>query len=95
MARVSQSPLACRDLDTIWEYIASDNPVAADDFIDRIAEKCECYAHQPEMGELRSDLLPGIRQFVVGTYIIFYRTVDEGIELIRVLHGARDVDRLL
>ena len=95
MAQVLQSPAARRDLDAIWDYVARDNPQAADDLIDHIALKCDAYAHQPMMGELRSDLLPGIRQFPIGTYVAFYRAMTDGIELVRVLHGARDVDSLL
>ena len=95
MPTISQSPAARRDLDDIWDYIAADTPTAADDFIDQVVAKCRQYARQPEMGELRSDLFPGVRQFPVGRYIVFYRAQTNGIELIRVLHGARDVDRLL
>jgi len=35
-----------------------------------------------------------VRRFTLGNYLLFYRHVDDTIELIRVLHGARDIDRL-
>ena len=40
----------------------------------------------------RSDIVPGVRSFPVGNYLIFYRETGQGIEIIRVLHGARNLD---
>jgi toxin ParE1/3/4 len=36
-----------------------------------------------------------LRSFPVGNYVIFYREVSEGIEIIRVLHGARDIEGII
>jgi toxin ParE1/3/4 len=41
----------------------------------------------------RPDLLPGLRFFPVGNYLILYRESTEGVDLIRILHGARDYGR--
>ena len=57
--KVFYSGLARRDLDGIWDYIAQDNPDAADDFIDRLTARCESYARQPQLGESRDNILPG------------------------------------
>jgi toxin ParE1/3/4 len=46
------------------------------------------------MGRIRSDLLPNLRSFPVGNYVIFYFPADDGIEVIRILHGARDIQQL-
>jgi toxin ParE1/3/4 len=46
------------------------------------------------MGEAVDNLAPGVRRHSLGDYLLFYRLCGEGIELIRVLHGARDVDHL-
>ncbi len=43
--------------------------------------------NRPELGE-------GIRSFPSGNYVIFYRTVEGGIEIMRVLHGARDIEKI-
>jgi toxin ParE1/3/4 len=48
----------------------------------------------PEIGKRRFDLAPGLRSLAVGNYVIFYRPVSEGIQIIRVLHGARDIPSL-
>jgi toxin ParE1/3/4 len=47
------------------------------------------------MGTPRDTLAPGLRSFPVGSYLVFYRVVPEGIEVARILHGARDLKELL
>ena len=46
------------------------------------------------MGRSRSELLPGLRSFTFSGYIIFYRLIAEGIEIVRVIKGSRDVEAL-
>ncbi len=46
------------------------------------------------MGRKREELAPLLRSFPVGNYVIFYRPASGGIQIIRVLHGARDVSKL-
>jgi len=94
MPNVFRAPLAERDLEDIWRYIANDSLSAADHLIDRIEEKCQLRATNPEMGQPRPELAPGLRSFSVGNYVVFYRPIEGGIEVARVVHGARDVDAL-
>lgn len=93
MPIVETSTQATEDLVGIWAYIADDNPVAANRTLDKISDHCLSYAHQPELGEQRRELGRGIRCFSVGLYVVYYRAIADGIEIVRVLHGARDVDR--
>ena len=51
-------------------------------------------ADSPMIGRTREELAPGLRSFPVGNHVIFYRSVKNGIEVIRVLHGARDIEFL-
>jgi toxin ParE1/3/4 len=51
-------------------------------------------AEQPEMGRVRDELLQGLRSFPVARYVIFYLTVPNGIDIVRVLHGSRDVNAI-
>ena len=95
MARVIRSPLAEEDYREIWRYIAQDNPDAADRLLRRIDEKLLLYAEYPRMGTSRENWSAGMRSFCVGKYVVFYRIVGEGIELVRVLHGMRDLKALL
>ena len=46
------------------------------------------------MGRVRDELEPGMRSFPFGRYVIFYMPIDEGIDVVRVLHGARDIDAI-
>ncbi len=92
MATVTKRPLAEADLDEIWWYIAQDNPDAADRMLDRIEERCTAVAAFPMMGANREELLPSLRSFTVGKYVVFYFPQDDGIEVVRVLSGMRDID---
>ena len=80
------------DLDEIWLFIAEDNIEAADKFHDLLLSKLITLAEQPLIGRLRDELRPNVRGFPVGSYVIFYRDTPEHIEIIRVLHGARDIE---
>jgi len=57
--------------------------------------KCQLLSQHPESGRDRSDLRPGLRGLPVGNDIIFYRPNDYGIDVIRILHGARDIKALM
>lgn len=94
MGTVRRSPLAADDLLQLWVYVARDDLDAADRLLDRIDEVCARLADRPELGRSREELAPGLRSFPVARYVLFYRSLGEGIELARVLHGARDLDLL-
>lgn len=51
-------------------------------------------ATQPRMGRAREELAAGVRSFAFGRYVVFFTPLPDGIDLVRVLHGARDVDDL-
>ena|SRR5450631_890579 len=95
LARVTKTVRAELDLDEIWLYIAADSPAAADTLLDTIGARCHLRASQPLSGRLRLDLGMDLRSFIVKAYVIFYRPLPDGIEIIRVLHGARDVGTIL
>jgi len=46
------------------------------------------------MGRRRDELSPGLRSVVMGSYLIFYRPLEDGIRLMRVAHGSRDLPSL-
>lgn len=82
---------ARQDLVGIWRHIAADNPAAADGLLDRIDERCARLVESPRLGPPRDDIRPGLRYVVVGEYLILYRIIDEGILIVRVVHGRRDL----
>ena len=95
MPRVLRTPLARADLIEIWNYVADDSPSNADRLLDLINKQCGTLARFPKMGRARNELSPSLRSFPVGNYVIFYREVSKGIEIIRVLHGARDIEGII
>lgn len=92
MARATRRPLAEADIFEIWDYIADDSMEAADRWVDQLDEKFQLIATQPMMGRAREELLPGLRSFPSSRYVIFYTPKGDGIDVVRVLHGARDID---
>jgi len=92
MARVKQSGRARDDLREIWLFIAKDNAAAADRLIRHFNDIFKQLAEHPKMGRSRMSLAPDLRSHPVGSYVVFYRLIDRGIEIVRVLHGARDID---
>jgi len=92
---ISISDEAVSDLvDLLWTYIAEGSPERADRFVDQIHEKCTTLAETPMIGRERPELLPGMRSFPVGRYLIFYRIAEETLQVVRVLSGYRDLDAL-
>ena len=84
------SPLAERDLEAIWLYVAEDSsPTTADRLIDDIVDRFELLADQPAIGRLRREFGTGVRSFVAESYVIYYRG-DDDVLIARVLHGRRD-----
>ncbi|REJ66348.1 MAG: type II toxin-antitoxin system RelE/ParE family toxin [Planctomycetota bacterium] len=95
MPSVIYSPAAEEDLLEIAAFIARDKPEAARRWLRTIREKCSLIATQPELGESRSGFgVAGCRSFSVGNYVIFFRPVDDGVEISRVVHGHRDLRRI-
>jgi toxin ParE1/3/4 len=92
---VKTTPLAEADLDEIWLSIANDSVARADKFIDYLTERFVLLAQSPRSGRARSELARGLRSFVFRRYVVFYSLTDEGVLIERVLHGSRDVGRLL
>ena len=94
MTIVQRTAQADEDLIDIWVYIAQDNPDAADHLLDEFEKKFALLAGQPRVGAARSDIAPGLRHFPAGNYLILYRETDDGIEVVRVVHGARWLSNL-
>jgi len=95
MSQYRISGAARADLDEIWFVIAQDDPLAADRFVHRLISRFPLLASTPYMGPARKELAPELRSFPVRKYIIFYRPIEGGVEIVRVLHGARDLPPLL
>jgi toxin ParE1/3/4 len=92
---VYQTPQARLDLIDAALTIAEDNPSAADRFLDAITKTIGRLAKHPMIGRARPELAPDLRSFPHRQYVIFYRrSIPQGVEVVRVLHGARDIPPL-
>ena len=94
MARILRTARAEEDYREIWDFVARDDPTAADRLLRKFDEKLQLCVTNPGMGTLRERYAPGLRSIPVGNYVLFYRPAENGIELIRVLHGARNFNRI-
>jgi toxin ParE1/3/4 len=94
MTRFALAAQAEVDLVDIASYITQDSPKAASRFIERLERIFTMLAASPKLGRLREELAPNLRCFPVDQYLIFYFPAKGGIEVARVLHGARDLPNL-
>ena len=92
MPNIFRSSQAETDLVEIAFYIARDNPSADHHWLEDIEKKIELLAANPEIGSIRPELAERMRSLSAGNYVIYFRAVEDGIEVVRVLHGSRDVD---
>ncbi len=93
-------PLATRDLEEAVQFLDARSATASDRFLEDFFQATTLLAERPRLGPVRrrSGRLKGLRSWPLtksGPYVIFYLPIDDGIVVIRVLHGARDVDREL
>ena len=94
MPDIRRTAQAEEDLIDLWLYIAQDNPRAADRLLDEIEDKCSLLAANPQLGPARRDIAPDCRYFPVGRYLILYRLIPDGIEVVRVVQGSRRLEDL-
>jgi plasmid stabilization system protein ParE len=96
MSAYELSPDALDDLQLIQDFIAVDNAEAAEQLIDKFFETFEQLAAWPKSGHARADLTSkGVRFWPVGAYLVVYREYSKSIQIVAVLHGARDVPSVL
>lgn len=91
MPQVFFTRAAREDLVNIWTHIAADDAAAADRVLDRLDEAASHLARNPQMGPARDDIRPGLRYLVSGSYLLLYRIEPDGIEIVRAVHGRRDL----
>ncbi|WP_417691785.1 type II toxin-antitoxin system RelE/ParE family toxin [Roseibium sp.] len=95
MPRLVILPKARDDLREIGDYIARDNPGRALSFINEIEARLRQVAARPQSFPSRKDLHAGLRSARHGRYLIFFREVQNTVQIVRVLQGQRDLTRQL
>ena len=96
MSRAEWSRTASRELEEIHDFIGEErqSPSAAEKLVRAIHGKVELYATQPNIGTPRPDLGEGFRVFHHKPYLIVFRGITDGIEVLRVIDGRRDYQGL-
>ena len=100
MAKFILDPSVEEELWAIWEFIASDNPNAASNFVDAAYQTFRNLALNPLLGRSRpfkNSRLANIRSWKVSgfdNYLVFYRQIPAGVEVLHVYHGARNLEEL-
>ena len=95
MPRIVRSPRSREDVIEIGSFIARDNVDAALRLADGIDKTLRLLSEFPTLGQRREDLLAGLRSLPVGNYLVFYRPLEDGIEVVRILHGSRDLRKAI
>jgi toxin ParE1/3/4 len=101
LSRVVRRDSALRELADIIDYLAERSPSAAGRFVTAVEQACTLLSEMPLLGSpwlARRPELAGLRTWRPGrfkNYVVFYRPIADGIEVLHITHGARDLDRLL
>lgn len=95
MAHYRLTAKAEEDLLNIWQYIAEDNQQAATKLLNTLNENFVLLAENKYLGMARPDIMPDLRYFPVKNYLILYRHINNGVEIVRIVHGARNVHALV
>lgn len=99
MEKYQLTPEAVSDLFEIWNFISQDNPEAADRVEQAVFRACDLLADSPLAGHVRKDLTTApVRFWVVhpySKYLIVYDPGKKPLQIIRILHGARDLPSVL
>ncbi len=93
--RVFITPSAENDISEIGNWIAADNPKRAITFMLELKEACSVIGHAPKGSVVvQRYVTHEIRRKPYRDYLIFYRIKDGVVEVLRVIHGARDYSKL-
>ncbi|MEN9019704.1 MAG: type II toxin-antitoxin system RelE/ParE family toxin [Verrucomicrobiaceae bacterium] len=96
MAGFSLRPKAISDLESIWEYtVETCGEEQAERYVRLINECFRQITDNPGLGRSCDAIREGYRKRSVGRHVIYYRTTDECIEVVRILHDRMDIDRHL
>jgi len=93
------TPLAKDDIFDIWAHIAESSEAAADSVEQAIYDACAFLAEGPMRGHIRPDLTPRPLRFWTLTrypnYTVVYRPETTALQIVAVLHGKRNIPRVL
>jgi len=89
--RVRQS--VYEELEEIWQYSLSNWGIdQADQYIRDLTSRFEWLAKNPQAGKQRDDIKPGYYCFPQGSHLVFYRIIDDTLDILGVPHQSMDVE---
>jgi toxin ParE1/3/4 len=94
MTRLRISSRAKSDLDQIYDVISRDKPAAARQWVKRAYAEFARPVKNPQIGQARCNLRQNLRCISHGSYVIFFQPNQGALEIVRVIHGSRDIDAL-
>ncbi|TRU80931.1 MAG: type II toxin-antitoxin system RelE/ParE family toxin [Microcystis novacekii Mn_MB_F_20050700_S1] len=83
---------ALRDMEQILDYLTNINISAGEKFLEEFSKKCRYLIQFPLMGRSYREIRPYLRGLPMKNYIIFYRLTEQGLEIMRVIKGERDLE---
>ena len=95
MNRLVITPRAAEDIEDIAEMIALENLPAALRLVERFHEVARLLRDHPNIGVARDEIAARVRIFPIGNYLILFRALEDGAEIVRVIHGARRLEGLI
>ncbi|WP_375470153.1 type II toxin-antitoxin system RelE/ParE family toxin [uncultured Nostoc sp.] len=88
------APSASRDLNEIADYFLTRNLDAGEKLFREFNKKCQNLANFPSMGRSYAHIKPSLRGLPLDGYVILYQVLDDGVEILRVVSGNRDLESL-
>ena len=88
---------AVKDLEGIWDYyVNAASRDVANKLLDRLYQSFLLLAQQSYIGKARPELVSGLRSYTVPNtrFIVFHTPRENGVDVVRVVHGSRDLTRL-
>lgn len=88
---VVYAPASLRDVTMIGDFIALENRRRAESFVGELQAACETLANESLRYPVQERWTGQIRRMPVCSYLVLYRVLDDRVQVLRVLHGARDL----
>jgi toxin ParE1/3/4 len=88
------SPQADRELESIGDFIAEESALKAKSVVGELRARAFRIGHSPRAYPLRNNLMPGLRMMVWRPFLVLYRETITHVEIVHIVHGARDLRRL-
>ena len=95
MRRLRYTEQARADLRHIWFQVIENGVSVADSAIDRITSRCNRLIDFPESGPSRPRIASDVRIVVVERWVAVYRITPDGVQIVRIVDGKRDLERLV